>query len=106
MSSDSERVKLILTYDILPESQDLYYQFMLGELVPAAQKMGLLIGGAWHTAYGNYPIRLVEFIGDDYDQVRELLDNPRWAAYERRLLEYVTNYSKKVVPLREDQFQF
>ena len=29
----SQRVKLILTYDILPEVQDRYYQFMLGEMV-------------------------------------------------------------------------
>jgi hypothetical protein len=104
--SETDRVKLILTYDILPETQDLYYQFVLGEMVPAVQRMGLMMSGAWHTAYGDYPIRLVEFIGEDLEQVQAVLANPRWAAYERRLQEYVTRYSRKVVPLREDQFQF
>ncbi len=106
MPSDAERVKLILTYDILPETQDLYYQFMLGEMVPEAQRLGLVMSGAWHTAYGEYPVRLVEFIGEDLEQVKSVLGNSRWVTFERRLQEYVTNYSKKIVPLREDQFQF
>ena len=106
MSTDAERYKLILAYDILPETQDLYYQFVLGEMVPAVQKMGLVMNGAWHTAYGEYPVRLVEFIGESHEKVQAVLRNPRWKNYERRLQVFVTNYSRKVVRLREDQFQF
>ena len=106
MPPDPQRVKLILTYDILPETQDLYYQFMLGEMVPAAQALGLLMNGAWHTAYGAYPVRLVEFIADDFQSLKSALDDPHWDQLETRLLEYVTGYRRKIVRLRDDQFQF
>jgi len=104
--SDSHRVKLILTYDILPNVQDTYFQFMLGEVVPTLQSLGLIMGGAWHTAYGEYPMRLVEFIGDDLDRVESILASATWARLEKRLLTYVINYRYKIVPLRIDQFQF
>jgi len=106
MPEHSHRYKLILTYDIDGDVQDNYFQFMLGEMVPAVQAQGLHISGAWHTAYGEYPMRLVEFIAEDHDALEALLDTPLWSDMERRLRGFVTNYSKKVVRLRDDQFQF
>jgi len=106
MSNTTQQVKLILTYDILPEALDSYYRFMLGELVPAVQKLGLYMNGAWHTAYGNYPIRLVEFIAEDRAALSAVLDSPAWEQLETRLQEYIFNYHKKIVRLKDDQFQF
>jgi len=106
MPTHPQRFKLLLTYDIDPDVQDSYFPFMLGELVPAVQSLGLHMNGAWHTAYGNYPKRLVEFIADDQEAVEALLSTPLWEDMEQRLLGYVTNYAKKVVRLRDNQFQF
>ncbi len=106
MSEHSQRYKLILTYDIEGDVQDNYFQFMLGEMVPAVQAQGLQMSGAWHTAYGEYPLRLVEFIAEDQEAIEALLDTPLWSDMERRLRGFVTNYSKKIVRLRDDQFQF
>ena len=106
MSTNSQRVKLILTYDIIAETQDRYYQYMLGEMVPAAQALGLHMSGAWHTAYGDYPIRLVEFIAEDYDTLTTVLTGSAWERLENHLQEYVANYKRKIVRLRDDQFQF
>ena len=106
MSELTHRYKLILTYDIDGDVQDNYFQFMIGEMVPAVQAQGLQMSGAWHTAYGEYPMRLVEFIAEDQDSIESLLDTPLWQDMERRLRGFVTNYSKKIVRLRDDQFQF
>jgi hypothetical protein len=106
MPLDPQRVKLILTYDILPETQEQYYQFMLGEMVPTVQSLGLYMSGAWHTAYGDYPVRLVEFIAEDYAALTQVLDSSTWDQLETRLQEFIANYSKKIVRLRDDQFQF
>jgi hypothetical protein len=106
MSKRDPRYKLILTYDIQSHVQDTYFEFMLGELVPAVQSLGLQMAGAWHTAYGEYPLRLVEFIAEDSAALRAVLETKLWADMERRLGKYVVNYSKKIVRLREDQFQF
>jgi hypothetical protein len=99
-------VKFLLTYDIKPDIQDRYFQFMLGELVPALQQMGLAMGGAWHTAYGDYPMRLVEFVAEDREAVEHVLNSPQWEQLETRLKTFVINYSYKTVPLRENYFQF
>jgi hypothetical protein len=106
MGKRERRYKLILTYDIQPEVQDSYFEFMLGEMVPAVQTMGLHMNGAWHTAYGPYPVRLVEFVAEDYDALNAVLETRSWRDMERRLRHYVTNFSKKIVRMREDQFQF
>ena len=106
MPDQAHRYKLILTYDIDGDVQDNYFQFMVGEMVPAVQAQGLQMSGAWHTAYGEYPMRLVEFIAEDQDAIETLLETPLWHDMERRLRGFVTNYSKKIVRLRDDQFQF
>jgi hypothetical protein len=106
MPSTDPRFKLILTYDVQQDMQDTYLQFMLGELVPAVQSLGLQMTGAWHTAYGQYPIRLIEFIGEDQAAIEAVLETPLWNKMETRLLGFVANYSKKTLRVREDQFQF
>lgn len=106
MARADQRFKLLLTYDIDPEGQETYFQFMLGELVPAVQTLGLQMSGAWHTAYGRYPARLVEFVGDNHEAVEAVLGTLQWADLEQRLRGYVTNYRKRVVPVRDDQFKF
>jgi hypothetical protein len=106
MPSIDPRYKLILTYDVQQDMQDTYLQFMLGELVPAVQSLGLQMTGAWHTAYGQYPIRLIEFIGEDQAAIAAVLETPLWNKMEARLLGFVANYSKKTLRVREDQFQF
>ena len=34
-------VKILFTYDIIPQTAEDYYEFMLGEMVPAVERMGL-----------------------------------------------------------------
>jgi hypothetical protein len=97
--------KVLLTYDIIPETQETYYQFMLGELVPTVQGMGLGMAEAWHTAVGDYPIRLVTFVGESRESVDKVMESEQWEELESRLLKYVTNYSRRVVPFR-NRFQF
>ncbi len=106
MHTEDLRYKLILTYDLQADWQDRYFEFMLGEMVPAVQSLGLQMTGAWHTAYGTYPARLVEFVAEDHTALADALETRLFTDMERRLRRYVTNYRKKVVRLREDQFQF
>lgn len=98
-------MKVLLTYDIIPETQETYYQFMLGELVPAVQQLGLGMSEAWHTAVGNYPIRLVAFVGESRELVDKAIASEQWEELETRLQQYVTNYKRRIVPLRK-RFQF
>lgn len=97
--------KVLLTYDIIPETQESYYQFMLGELVPTVQRMGLGMAEAWHTAVGDYPSRLVAFVGETRQAVDKVLNSEQWEELEQRLQQYVVNYKRRTVPFR-NRFQF
>ncbi|MEK7324538.1 MAG: hypothetical protein AAB217_04700 [Chloroflexota bacterium] len=106
MSEEQEGyTKVLLSYDIIPETQESYYQFMLGELVPTVQKMGLGMAEAWHTAVGDYPLRLVAFVGETRESVDSVLESEQWEDLESRLQQYVTNYTRRIVPFR-NRFQF
>ena len=102
--SDS-RVKMLMSYDVVPELQQAYYEFVLGEMVPAAQSMGLVLSEAWHTAYGDYPIRLNGFVARDKAALDRVLGSPEWQQLEDKLKRFVTGYHRKIVAYREG-FQF
>jgi hypothetical protein len=93
------RVKLLISYDVVPELQQAYYEFVLGEMIPSAQSMGLVLNEAWHTAYGDYPIRLNGFVGAaaGLDRFWPLLNGSSWKKAKR----FVNGYHRKIVVYRE-----
>ena len=99
------RFKLLLSYDITTNEMDSYYQFAMGELVPALQAMGLYMLEAWHTAYGPYPIRLIGFVSEDVETIYDALDSDTFRRLESKFQEFIANYSRRVVDFREG-FQF
>lgn len=99
------RYKVIVTYDIIPGNQDSYYQFVMGEFVPALQEMGLYMTEAWHTAYGHYPLRMATFVTEDLETIQKTLKDDRWRELEDRFKAYVRNYTRTVIEYRQG-FQF
>ena len=98
-------VKLILTYDPVPERREAYFRYVLGEFVPALEQMGLTMSEAWHTAYGEYPLRMNGFLASDEGTMDNILTSEEFRELETRLQEYVINYSRRVVVCR-NSFQF
>jgi hypothetical protein len=99
------RFRLILFYDIRAESHDSYFRFVTNDFVPALQHMGLYMLSVWHTAYGDYPIRQVEFVSEDLDTVLDTFRSQRFKDLELRLRQYTVNYTRKLVRY-QDRFQF
>jgi hypothetical protein len=98
-------VKLILTYDPLPETREAYFQYVLGEFIPTLEHLGLSMSEAWHTAYGDYPLRLTAFIAPSLDALETILGSEVFQMLEARLMEYVCNYRRRIVA-HTQQFQF
>ena len=98
-------VKVLMTYDINPYSAEGYYKFMLKKMVPTLDKLGLSMAEAWHTAVGDYPIRLVAFVAEGEDTANAVLESSEFYALEEQLKDFVSNYRCRVVPLRR-HFQF
>ncbi len=99
------RVKMLISYDVVPELQQAYYEFVLGEMIPTAQSMGLVLSEAWHTAYGDYPIRLNGFVAKDKAVLDRVLSSTEWQQLEEKLKRFVTGYQRKIIAYREG-FQF
>lgn len=99
------KYRLLMCYDIRMESYDDYYQYVINEFVPALQSMGLIMAGVWHTAYGDYPVRQVDFLVENLDTVYEIFASDRWEALEVRLKSYTSRYQRKLVRY-QDRFQF
>jgi hypothetical protein len=99
--TDDARVKMLISYDVTPELQQAYYEFVLGEMVPTAQSMGLILNEAWHTAYGDYPIRLNGFVAKDRATLDRILASPEWKQLEDKLKRFDTGYQRKIIPYRE-----
>ena len=99
------RVKMLMMYDVVPELQQAYYEFVLGEMIPSAQSLGLVLSEAWHTAYGDYPIRLNGFVARSKQELDRILASTEWQQLEDKLKRFVTGYRRKIVVYR-DGFQF
>ena len=105
MDVDRQAVKLLITYDPVSERREAYFHFVLGEFIPALENLGLTMCEAWHTAYGEYPLRLTVFTADDSVFMDEVLASSEFQQLEARLKHYVENYYRRVVPVRQ-RFQF
>ncbi len=97
---EAKGIKLLLTYDVIQERQQEYYQFVMGRYVPALQAMGFQMSEAWHTAYGDSPNRLVGFVCRDQETLQKLLDSDLWPTLNDELEEFVTGFSFKILPYK------
>ena len=98
-------VKVLMTWDISPEREQEYFEFVIGEFVPGVQRLGLQPTEAWATIYGNHPQSQVGLMADDAADARRILNSPDWLRLSEQLFTFVKNYSHKVVPARSG-FQF
>lgn len=98
-------LKLLLSYNIKQNREAEYYRYVLGEFLPELQSIGLIMDEGWHTAYGNYPIRLIVFRTQDGVEMTDVLISEQWSRGKEKLLKFVHDYEERVVPAR-NVFQF
>jgi hypothetical protein len=94
-----------MSYDIVPETQQTYYEFILREFIPRLQELGIAVNEAWHTAYGDYPIRMTAFVAPDRATLEQVMHSQEWEQLNGKLERFVTNLNYKIVRFR-DGFQF
>ena len=93
-------LKLLLSYEVRPESVQEYYQFVMERYIPAMQAMGLQMSEAWHTAYGDAPNRLIGFVCSERQTMEEVLTSDNWHTLNDQLESFVTDFSYKVIPYK------
>jgi len=98
-------LKLLLAYNVKEHRLDDYYRFVMQEFLPRAEQIGLVMRVGWQTVYGNYPSRLLEFMSEDDQTLRQALQTDTWDSIETKLGEFVTDYERRTV-LHRPGFQF
>lgn len=90
---------LILTYDIKPGVYERYFRWISNELFPALQSRKLYVQHLWYVVGGAEakPERRIEFITEDLDTIRRLIESTEWSELESRLQYFTENYSYRVV---------
>jgi hypothetical protein len=97
--------KLLMCYDIKRGMNTTYYRYVMSEFVPALNEMEIYVVDAWHTAYGDYPVRQVEYVVDELHVLLDAFETERWQELEERLKSFTTAYTRKIVHYRRG-FQF
>ena len=98
-------VKLMMTWDIVPEHEQDYFEFVIGEFIPGVQRLGFQPVEAWATIYGEYPQIQVGILAEDLPGVQQILRSDAWKQLQDKLFGLVKNFSYKVVPAHNG-FQF
>lgn len=100
-----EPAKLIMTWDIAPNKEQEYFEFVVRDFIPGIQVLGFEIQEAWATAYGERPQIQVSATMSTADQIHDMQKSEGWMNLYQQLLDVVENYEQKIVPART-RFQF
>ena len=98
-------VKIIMSWDISPNQEQEYFEFVVREFIPGIQRMGFELNDAWATVYGPHPQILVAAMLPSLAEANEILQSDTWIALNNQLRDFVQNYSVKIVEARTG-FQF
>ncbi len=98
-------VKLIMTWDIAPEHEQEYFEFVVREFIPGVQRLGLELKDAWATVYGSRPQILVGAVLPTVVKAHQVMHSTEWKSLHNQLQDYVVNYTEKIVEARGG-FQF
>jgi hypothetical protein len=78
-------VKLMMTWDIVPEHEQDYFEFVIGEFIPGVQRLGFQPVEAWATIYGEYPQIQVGILAEDLPGVQQILRSDGWSQLQDKL---------------------
>ena len=89
--------KILMRWDIRPEKESEYFEFLVHEFIPALNKLGIADILVWYTAYGECEQKLAEGTTESLDQMRSILQSEDWVILTDKLQNYVVDFNIKVV---------
>ncbi|GAB4523099.1 MAG: hypothetical protein Fur0018_05660 [Anaerolineales bacterium] len=95
-------VKLLMTWDIRPGQEQEYFEFVVRELMPGLQRMGLEPSDAWYTMYGTseHPQIMAGVLAPTANDLERILQSDRWQTLIDNLGVFVEHFDYKIVPAR------
>lgn len=98
-------LKLIMTWDILPNHEQEYFEFLVREFIPNMNRLGFELSDAWATLYGEQPQVLIAALLPDEIEAERRMSKPEWLELNEKLQNFILNFNSKLVVARQG-FQF
>ena len=90
--------KLLMRWDVRPETESEYFEFLVHEFIPGLNKLGISDIQVWYTQYGTCEQKLASGIANTTEKMQDALRSSSWHQLSDRLQQYVDNFSQKVIP--------
>lgn len=89
--------KLLMRWNIRPETESEYFEFLVHEFIPVMNKLGVDEIQVWYTTYGNCEQKLASGIAPSSESMNLALQSKEWAHLADKLQTYVTEFNWKVI---------
>lgn len=86
-----------MRWDIRPEKESEYFEFLVHEFIPALNKLGIEDILVWYTAYGDCEQKLAEGTTESVETMSSVLNSEDWVILIDKLQNYVVDFDLKVV---------
>jgi hypothetical protein len=90
-------IKLLMRWNILPEKESEYFEFLVHEFIPSLNRLGVEDILVWYTAYGDVEQKLAEGVVASEEKMREILNSEEWIIVTDKLQSYVMDYNLKAI---------
>jgi hypothetical protein len=90
--------KLIMRWNVRPDLESEYFEFLVHELIPAMNKLGINDIQVWYTAYGECEQKMAEGVNESADDLLRIIRTTEWIDLTGRLQGFVLDFSQKVIP--------
>lgn len=89
--------KLLMRWDVRPETESEYFEFLVHEFIPGLNKLGISDIQVWYTQYGDCEQKLASGIANSTEMMQDALTSQGWEQLNDKLQEFVENFSQKVI---------
>ncbi len=89
-------VRLVFSWNIKPDEEQAYFEFILQEFAPRISKMGIRLTEAWYTTYGTGPQIIMPGVAADRINLDTAIESADWQELVERLTSFVLDYKLKV----------
>lgn len=89
--------KLIMNWDIRPETESEYFEFLVHEFIPGMNRLGIGEIQVWYTTYGECEQKLATGVTEDMEQMKTALGSEDWEKMTGKLNSFVTDLHLKVI---------
>jgi len=91
-------VKLLLTWDILPNLEQEYFEFVISDFLPEIKELGIRPADVWYTMYGDQPQIMIAAKTQSQASLNVVMASKEWQLLLEKLSGFVKNFSYKVIP--------